>query len=113
MYCFGFLVLWKEKIRRRRSARWLRREASEGVVLMMSPPPPPSPPSPPPAPPFSSVAVEVGSFVSPDMFFFFDSNKILSTSGLVDPPIFSSRSTGTGTYHSVSLEMKSQGQKKK
>ena len=45
-------------MRRRRSARWLRREASEVAVLMTSPSPfPPSPPS-------SCVAVVVGSFVS-------------------------------------------------
>jgi len=34
-------------MRRRRSARWLRRDAREGVDLMMSPPSPPSPPPPP------------------------------------------------------------------
>ena len=67
MYSFGFLVLWKEKIRRMRSARWLRREARESVVLMTSPPSPPSP-----SPPSSSVAVVVvvGSFVSPDIIMF-------------------------------------------
>ena len=46
-------------MRRRRSARWLRREASEGVVLMTSPPP-----SPPPHSSSSVVVVVVGSFVS-------------------------------------------------
>ena len=46
MYSFGFLVLWKEKIRWTRSARWLRCDARENVDLTSpsSPPPPPSPP---------------------------------------------------------------------
>ena len=58
MYSFGFLVLWKEKMRRKRSARWLRREVSESVDLMMSSSLPP---------PSSSVAVVVvvDSLVSP------------------------------------------------
>ena len=43
-------------MRRRRSARWLRRDAREGVDLIKSSPLPPSA--------SSSVAVVVGSFLS-------------------------------------------------
>jgi len=46
-------------MRRRRSARWLRRDAREGVDLTSPPPPPPPSPS-----ASSIVAIVVDSFVS-------------------------------------------------
>ena len=97
MYSFGFLVLWKEKMHRRRSARWLRREARDGAWLMASPPPPPLPPS------SSVAAVVVGSFVSKvvDIFYrilFLDDTKNMKASTVPGNPILSVFSTGLSVW---------------
>jgi len=82
---------------RRRSARWLRREARDGAWLMASPPPPPPPPS------SSVAAVVVGSFVSKvvDIFYrilFLDDTKNMKASTVPGNPILSVFSTGLSVW---------------